>query len=99
MKCHWTGRAELAMAGPLLVVGGIMVGGRRKQTIRTLSIMGIVLGAFVILLPVTLIGVCSSPDMICNMVMKAALILAGVLVIAASVAALLLTRKGMEEGA
>ena len=31
MKCHWTGRAELGLAVPLLAVGAMMVGSRRKE--------------------------------------------------------------------
>jgi hypothetical protein len=49
-------------------------------------------GALVILLPTTLIGVCANPDMLCSMVMRPALILAGILIIAASAAGLLGSR-------
>lgn len=77
MKCHWTARAELALAVPLAAVGGIELFNKRKETKITLSILGIVLGILVILLPTALIGVCGNPEMICNMVMKPALILGG----------------------
>ena len=97
MKCHWTRQAELATAGPLAAVG-VMVGlSRRKRTIRVLGIVGIVLGLFVILLPANLIGVCASDQMICNMVMRPSLILAGILTILTSVVALLASRGPDDE--
>lgn len=77
MKCHWTARAELAMALPLAVVGGIELFSKRKETGIVLSILGAVLGVLIILLPTALIGVCANPEMICNMIMKPALILGG----------------------
>jgi len=93
MKCHWTATAEIAMAVPLLVVGGLMTFNRRQETLRALSIVGIVLGVFVILLPTNLIGVCMNPDMLCNSVMKPTLILAGALITAASLVVLIILRK------
>ena len=92
MKCHWTGRAALAMAFPLAAVGLLMVVSRRKETQRALSIVAAVSGIMVILLPTYLIGVCASPDMICNMFEKGTLILAGVLTLAAGLVGLLLAR-------
>ncbi len=92
MKCHWTGRAELALGLPLLGVGAVMVASRRKETYRSLSILGFVVGAMAVLLPTTLIGVCANPDMICNSTMKPALILLGVLIMGASVAGLVVSR-------
>jgi hypothetical protein len=92
MKCHWTGQAELATAGPVLFLGVSVAINRRKETLRFLSITGIVLGLAVILLPTTLIGVCANPDMLCNMVMRPSLIFAGALIVAASLVALLAAR-------
>ena len=57
MKCHWTARAEIAMAGPLLVVGGFMLTSQRKESLRGLAILGIVLGIFVVLLPIRQTGI------------------------------------------
>jgi uncharacterized membrane protein YkvI len=92
MKCHWTGRAALAMAFPLAAVGVMMIVSRRKETRRALSVVAVVSGILVILLPTVLIGVCSSPDMICNMIERGVLILAGALTVAAGVVGLLLAR-------
>jgi hypothetical protein len=97
MKCHWTRQAELATAGPLAAVGIMMGLSKRKRTIRALGIVGIVVGLFVILLPVTLIGVCASDQMICNMVMRPSLILGGILIIVTSVVALLASRGRDDE--
>jgi len=92
MKCHWTARAEIAVGLPLLVVGLLMLAGKRKESIRNLGIVGAVLGLMAVLLPGVLIGVCSNDDMICNSLMDPALILMGVLVIVASGAAIWLSR-------
>jgi len=80
MKCHWTARAELALAVPLAAVGGIELFSKKKESKVILSLLGVVLGILIILLPTALIGVCGNPEMICNMFMKPALILGGSIV-------------------
>jgi hypothetical protein len=88
MKCHWTGIAEIALAVPLLVTGLLMASSKRRETLRTLAVLGGVLGVFVILLPTVLIGVCANGDMICNSIMRPALILGGGLIVALSLVGL-----------
>ena len=51
MKCHWTGVAEIAVGVPLLAVGSLITASRRKDSLLNLGIMGSILGAFAILLP------------------------------------------------
>jgi hypothetical protein len=80
MKCHWTAQAEMASAGPIFVLGGLMLTSKRKESLRGLTILGIVLGIFVVLLPTYLIGVCASNDMLCNLLMKPTLIFSGTVV-------------------
>jgi hypothetical protein len=80
MKCHWTARAETAVAAPLGLTGLLLAFSKRKETQRMLLIVGAVMGVFVILLPTALIGVCGNPEMICNAIMKPTLILTGGLV-------------------
>lgn len=79
MKCHWTSEASLAVAIPLAILGGLFFFSKRKETQRALSVLGLVLGAFLILLPTALIGVCAMPEMICNAVMRPTLIMTGAL--------------------
>jgi hypothetical protein len=93
MKCHWTALAEIALAVPLLAVGGLMAFSRRRETLRALSILGVLVGVFVVLLPTNLIGVCMSADMLCNMVMKPTLVFSGALIMSASLVALMILRK------
>ena len=81
MTCHWSAQAEVALAAPLFVTGSLLALDQKKQNLRNLSLLGGVLGIFVILLPTVLVGVCANPEMICNSVMKPSLILAGTLVI------------------
>jgi hypothetical protein len=59
--------------------------------------MGALLGVFVVLIPTTLIGVCASNMMLCNMLMSAALVLSGVLVVAASLASLVISYRAKEQ--
>jgi hypothetical protein len=84
MKCHWSGVAELVVAVPLLVLGILFLVNNNKLVIRSLSILGIVLGILIFLIPTTLIGVCASAEMLCNSVMRPILILCGILVVVAS---------------
>lgn len=93
MKCYWTAQAELGVASPLLLVGGLMVFNRRKETLRTLSVIGAALGVFAILLPTTLIGVCASDEMLCNILMKPTLIFSGILAITLGLLGLVIGRE------
>jgi hypothetical protein len=93
MRCHWTARAELATAGPLLAIGLVTSLNRKQESLRSMAALAIVLGVFVILLPTSLIGVCANPDMLCSMVMKPALVFAGILVIATGLLMLARARR------
>lgn len=97
MKCHWTARAELVLGVPLLAVGVMLFFSRRRETRIALGILGVILGVFAILLPTVLIGVCMSADMLCNSLMKPALILTGSLVVVISVASIILAAAGREK--
>ncbi len=77
MKCHWTARAEIVPAVPLLVCGFAMLESRRREGWRQQAVMTMVLGLLVILLPTALIGVCAKADMVCHALMKPMLTLAG----------------------
>ena len=93
MKCHWTARAEIAVAVPLLLCGVFMLLSGRKEVWRQQAVMTMVLGLFVILLPTALIGVCAKADMLCHALMKPVLTLAGILVMALGVLCFLLAGR------
>jgi hypothetical protein len=76
MKCYWTSRAAIGTAVPLGIVGLGLTLSRRKETFRTLGVMGGVLGLVAIALPTWLIGVCAMNSS-CVMVMKPSLIMLG----------------------
>jgi len=97
MKCHWTAIAEIGMAVPLLGVGTVMGVTKRKESRRIIAGLGMLLGVFVILLPTRLIGVCASADMLCNSIMKPTLILSGIVIIAISLAALVVSERRPEQ--
>lgn len=81
MICHWTALAELALAGSLAALALLMMRTGHEETKRKLGMMGMVIGGLVAAVPTILIGVCPSTDMMCNYIMRPALIAAGVLVI------------------
>src|SRR5512134_3329918 len=77
MKCHWTALAEIGMAVPLAMVGVFNLTSKRKETFRNLNLMGLALGALVVLFPTVLIGVCANASMPCNLIEEPTLILSG----------------------
>ncbi len=95
MKCNWTAQAEIAVAAPLAVVG-VMVMASRRETVRNLSVMGVVLGVFAVLLPTSLIGTCSS-QMPCNLIMKPSLIGMGSIVAVGSLVSTAVNLKSREK--
>jgi hypothetical protein len=96
MKCHWTAIASISMAVPLLVTGVMQWFNKRKETRRSLSILGAIMGAFVILFPTALIGVCTHPDATCNLIMRPTLIFMGALVIGVNLFDLLVVERRPE---
>lgn len=96
MKCHWSAIAEIAPAVGLGLVGVFNVFSKKKETYRTINLLGIALGALVIAFPTFLIGVCASNMMICNMIMRPTLLAGGTLSIV-TCAVLLLTTARMSE--
>lgn len=93
MKCHWAGIAAIGAAVPLGIAGIVALRARRRETLRTAGIIGAASGAMAILFPTLLIGVCGNPSMICNLVMRPALIAAGTIAIAASIALFVAARE------
>jgi hypothetical protein len=92
MKCHWTGVGEFALAVPLGAVGAFSIFNRRRENLRMLGVIGVILGTFAILLPNGLIGVCSSA-MLCNTTMQPALTVGGSMVVLGSVGVFFSKRK------
>ena len=99
MKCHWTAIAEIGLAVPLGLIGIFNITSKRKETIRTLNLISVALGALVILFPTFLIGVCPNPMMFCNMIEKPLLIFSGILVMAVSLVTMVNTRNFIEPSA
>ena len=97
MKCHWTAIASMAMAVPLLATGVMQWFSKRKETRRSLSILGAIMGAFVILFPTALIGVCAHPDATCNLIMRPALIFMGALVMGVNLVSLITVERRPEQ--
>jgi predicted membrane channel-forming protein YqfA (hemolysin III family) len=85
MRCHWTAIAEMALSVPLAVLGVLLFINKKNESRRSLSILGALLGTFVVLLPTTLIGVCKSNMMACRNLMLPALVISGGLIVVASI--------------
>lgn len=99
MKCHWTAIAEIGLAIPLALVGVLNFTSKRKESLRSLNLIGLTLGTLVILFATVLIGVCPNPMMACNMIEKPTLILSGIVVMAASLITLGTSRNFIEPAA
>jgi len=97
MKCHWSARAEIAAAVPLVGIGAMMGFGKRKETRRVLSLSGILLGAVVMLIPTVLIGTCGGADMTCNTILRPATLMLGGLVIASGLGGLVIAERSKDE--
>jgi hypothetical protein len=95
MKCNWSAQAEIVVGAGLLAVGILTLVSRKKETTSFLAIIGIVLGAAVILVPTKLIGVCSSL-MPCDTFMQPFLIAMGGLVIVLCVTSLVVSLSSKE---
>ena len=96
MKCNWTAKSEIVVGVTLAVVGAMMTFSRRKESLRNLASLGVVLGVFAILLPTDhLIGVCTS-NMECHTVMKPAMIALGSVVVVISLLGLAVSQMGKE---
>jgi len=78
---------------PLLLVGGLLVFARQRETALALSLLGAVLAVFAILMPTWLIGVCASDEMLCNIAMKPALVFSGAVGIGTGVTGIVLAAK------
>ena len=65
----------------------------KKPGAGNLGVVGAGMGAIAVLLPTALIGVCASPDMLCNAVMRPFLILTGAVVTVAGAAGFLLAAR------
>ncbi|HOG46541.1 MAG TPA: DUF4418 family protein [Anaerolineae bacterium] len=87
MRCYWTARGEVALAVPLAGLALALGVSRRKETRRLLALPGALLGLGVAALPTYLIGTCTMAEASCNLVMKPALALLGIVVAASSLAA------------
>jgi hypothetical protein len=87
MKCLWTARAEIGMGVLLLAVGIFLFISRTLESRRFLSVLVLILGIFVLLLPTTLIGVCINPDMPCVAIMRPTLLLIGIVTVALGIVA------------
>ena len=96
MKCHWSGVAEIGVAVPLAFVGGILAFSRRRSSLFSLGILGVILGAMAIAFPGGLIGTCTMPSMICNTAMKPALFVLGGLTIIGGAGSIFISRNAKE---
>jgi hypothetical protein len=96
MKCKWTAQAELGTSVPLFAVGALTIAGRRRESRLSLSLLGIILGVIVMLIPTYLIGVCQTL-MVCHTIMQPVLLTAGGVVTGAGLAGLLASRRAEQD--
>ncbi len=90
MKCFWSARAEIIAGVPLIALGILLFFARRKETIRVIGILTVLLGVLTIVIPTQLVGTCANTAMVCNTEMKPTLLVAGGITAALGVAVLVL---------
>jgi hypothetical protein len=90
MKCFWSARAEIIAGVPLLALGVLLFFARRKETIRVIGVVTIVIGVLTILIPTTIVGTCANSAMVCNTEMKPTLFVCGGITVALGIAVLVL---------
>jgi hypothetical protein len=91
MKCHWTARAQMAVAVPIAVVGLMLATSKRKKDIFGYSVVAVVLGIMSLLLAATIIGTCSNQAMFCNTTMKPVIFLTAGLISLLSLGAMIVS--------
>jgi hypothetical protein len=90
MKCFWSARAEIIAGVPLVALGALLLFVRRRESIRVIGVLTVVIGVLVLLIPTTLVGTCANSAMVCNTEMKPTLFIAGGLTVALGIAVLVL---------
>jgi len=90
MKCFWSARAEIIAGVPLIALGVLLFFARRKETIRVIGVLSVIIGVLTILIPTTLVGTCANSAMVCNTEMKPSLFVTGGLTVAVGIAVLVL---------
>jgi hypothetical protein len=90
MKCFWSARAEIIAGVPLVALGVLLFFARRKETIRVIGILTLLLGVLTVVIPTRLVGTCANTAMVCNTEMKPSLLVAGGITVALGVAVLVL---------
>ncbi len=90
MKCFWSARAEIIAGVPLVALGILLFFARRRETIRVIGILTVLLGVLTIVIPTQLVGTCANTAMVCNTEMKPSLLVAGGITVALGVAVLVL---------
>ena len=73
-----------------MVLGVLLFFARRKETIRVIGILTVLLGVLTIVIPTQLVGTCANTAMVCNTEMKPALLVAGGITVALGIAVLIL---------
>jgi hypothetical protein len=98
MKCFWSARAEIIAGVPLIALGILLFFARRKETIRVIGILTVLLGVLTVIIPAQLVGTCANSAMVCNTEMKPALLVAGGITVALGVAVLVLGEMRRPQG-
>ena len=89
MRCYYTAQWELVVGLLAAAFGVSLLFITNKKLKTVISVGQVILGALIVLIPTTIIGVCGSPMMHCVTVTKPALLVIGVLEIVTSAVLLL----------
>ena len=66
MKCFWSCKALIVVGAVLALIGLLQFLTKEVQSRKVLSIVGLALAVFAILIPTVIIGGCVKPEMACK---------------------------------
>ena len=93
MHCHFSFMGETGMASVVIAAAGVSIIARSMETARLVAVVTAVAGAFMILYPSVITGVCQSPMMPCHYGLLPAWNLIGGAVILLSAAVFIAARE------
>ena len=67
MKCFWSCKALIVVGAVIALIGLMQLISKEAKSRKVLSVVGLALCIFAILIPTVIIGGCVKPDMACKM--------------------------------
>ena len=93
MSCHYAGIVLIILAAGMLAVSLLGLFQKSSAAGTAAGVLQVILSAFVLIVPGTVIGLCMMPGMRCRSVMRPGSIICAVLMLLAGLAGILISRR------